>query len=76
MVDPIESIVSQVRQLPFDERLKVIQRIAADLLQAPATHGQRRLVYGKYRRAPGEMSTEEDFEMAEWRPSEKDLNGE
>ena len=76
MSDPIESIVSQVRQLPFDERLRVIQRIAIDMLQAPPASQQHRLVYGKYRRAPDEMSTEEDFGLAEWRPSEKDLNGE
>jgi hypothetical protein len=70
MHDPIESIVSKIRQLPFDERLKVIQRIAADLMQAPATQEQRRLVYSKYRRAPDRMSTEEDFAPAEWRPSQ------
>jgi hypothetical protein len=49
--------------------LKVIQRIAADLMQAPATREPRRMVYGKYRRAPDRMSTEEDFEMAAIRPS-------
>ena len=68
MKDQIENIISQVRRLPFDERLKVIQRIAADLMPRAETSQPHHLVYGKYLRATG-MSTEEDFKLAEWLPS-------
>jgi len=37
---------------------------------------QRNLIYGKYSNGTGgRMSSEKDFDVAEWRPSEKDLNG-
>ena len=75
MQDKIENIISQVRQLPFDEQMKLIQRIAADLMPREETTQSHYLVHGKYGHATG-ISTEEDFKMAEWQPSEKDLNGE
>jgi hypothetical protein len=33
------------------------------------------LIYGKYKNARGRMSTEEDFKIAEWRPTEEELDG-
>ena len=38
--------------------------------------GRRGLVYGEFADAPGRMSTEEDFKLAEWHPTEEQLNGE
>jgi hypothetical protein len=76
MTDAVETIVSQVRQLPLADQLLLIQRVAEELRLEASPAGGKAMVYGKYRRAPEEMSTEEDFKLAEWRPSERDLNGE
>jgi hypothetical protein len=76
MPDAVETIVSQVRQLPLADQLLLIQRVAEELRLETSPAGRKAMVYGKYRRAPEEMSTEEDFKLAEWRPSERDLNGE
>ncbi|MCI0663175.1 MAG: hypothetical protein L0220_19080 [Acidobacteria bacterium] len=75
MTDTVETIVSQVRQLPLADQLLLIQRVAEELRFETSPDRQKAMVYGKYRRAPDEMSTEEDFKLAEWRPSESDLNG-
>lgn len=75
----LDLIVSQVQQLSTHEQLQLIKRVAALLGRAgqPQPNGQASvgLVYGKYKDAPGQMSTEEDFHRAEWHPTEKDLNG-
>ncbi len=72
--------MDQVQQLSSAERLHLIKRIADSLaVEAVAektSHGQEGLVYGKYRSTAGRMSTEEDFRLAEWHPTERELNGE
>lgn len=76
----LESIMNQVQQLSSAERLQLIKRIADSLaVEAVAektSDAQEGLVYGKYRGTAGRMSTEEDFRLAEWRPTERELNGE
>lgn len=75
----LDLIMDQVRQLSAKEQLQLIKRVAELLgrayqtqLSRQPTHG---MVYGKYKDAPGQMSTEEDFRIAEWHPTEKELNG-
>lgn len=71
--DLVEQITTQVVQLPFGERLRLIHQII-DTLHLPQETGQRQyLIYGQFR-GP-QMSTEEDFRLAEWRPTERELNG-
>jgi hypothetical protein len=66
----------------------LLQLVAEDLQPAepaPETTGlvygkyrdteRRGLVYGEFADAPGRMSTEEDFKLAEWHPTEEQLNG-
>jgi hypothetical protein len=83
MHDQIENLVSQIRLLPFEERLLLIQRVAAELQESFVRTGgvtestpDSRLGYGKYRNAGDRMSSEEDFALAEWHPTEKELDGE
>jgi hypothetical protein len=75
----LDLIMNQVQQLSVSEQLQLIKRVAELLGCAgqpqPARQPIQGLVYGKYKDAPGQMSTEEDFRIAEWRPTEKDLNG-
>lgn len=71
----LDLIMGQVKQLSASEQLQLIKRVA-DLLTQPRPQPQLLgLIYGKYQDAPGPMSTEEDFRVAEWHPTEKDLNG-
>jgi hypothetical protein len=71
----LEAMMTQVQQLPPDDQLLLIKRVTELLVQVKQPDAPRRLVYGEFRDAPGEMSTEEDFRLAAWHPTEKDLNG-
>lgn len=69
----MEQILAQVEKLSPEERLRLIQRVAETLVPPEKPKQPQRLVYGQFK---GErMSTEEDFLIAEWRPTEKDLDG-
>ena len=68
-----EQITTQAVRLPFNERLRLIHWII-NTLRLPREKGQHQhLVYGQFRGA--QMSTDEDFCLAEWRPVEGELNG-
>ncbi len=67
----IERIVSQAIQLPFNERLNLIHRIIDTLPQD--TEQCQFLVYGQFQ--GDRMSTEEDFRVAERRPTEAEPDG-
>jgi hypothetical protein len=69
--------VKQVEKLSAQEQLRLIQHLAEELLQREAkSQAPRYLVYGEYRDTPDrEFSTEEDFKLAEWHPTEEQLNG-
>lgn len=69
----LEQVLSAAEQLPPDDRLRLIRRVAETLLATQPTVPSRRLVYGEFA-GPG-MSTEEDFHLAEWRPSEREFGG-
>lgn len=71
----LESIMAQVQRLSPDDQLLLIKRVAEMLMQTKQPEQPRYLIYGEFRDASGPMSTEEDFRLAEWHPTEKDLNG-
>ena len=61
--DTLSQLIRQARQLPPEERLRLIALVTDTL---SSSTGRRRLVYGRFR---GErMSGEEDFQLAEWYP--------
>lgn len=71
----LDNIIIQVQKLSAEYRLHLIQRITETLSKPSSTSLQSRpLEYGKY--SGGYMSTWEDFSIAEWRPTEEELNGE
>jgi hypothetical protein len=74
--EQFDIILNQVQQLSPEERLQLIKRVAASLKEVKQSGEQRYLVYGEYRNASGRESTEEDFKLAEWHPTEEWLNGE
>ena len=76
----LEAIIKQVEALPVEEQEALLTHIE-DLLAKTGEHDQvakasSGLVYGKYRSFPGRMSTEDDFKIAEWHPTDKELDGE
>lgn len=72
-VQVFENILTQVNQLSPEYRLKLIQRVTASLLPFPSQQ-TKPLQYGKYK--GNRMSTLEDFAIAEWHPTDEELNGE
>jgi hypothetical protein len=70
----LEKIVVLIRQLSPEHRLRLIQRITETLIPSSASPEPKPLQYGKYK--GNRMSTLEDFAIAEWRPTDKELNGE
>jgi hypothetical protein len=69
----LEKIVTQVKQLSPEYRLRLIQRIT-DTLIPSFPRQPKPIQFGKYK--TGRMSTLEDFAIAEWRPTDKELDGE
>lgn len=69
----LEQVAVEAERLSVEDRLRLIQRLAETLIPAPSRAHPRRLVFGEF--GGRSMSTEEDFEIAEWRPSERDLHG-
>ena len=71
-------VMQQALSLSPQEQLQLIKQLAEQLSQREAKSQQPRyLIYGEFRDTPGrEFSTEEDFKLAEWHPTEKELNGE
>ncbi|MEW5987025.1 MAG: hypothetical protein AB1791_10365 [Chloroflexota bacterium] len=72
-VQTMEQIVVKAQQLSLEEQLRLIQRLIETLLPAVQPKQPRLWRYGLFR---GEnMSSEEDFVMAEWHPTDEELNG-
>jgi hypothetical protein len=76
----LEAIIKQVETLPIEEQEALLSHLENLLAKTDVNEGVAKtsagLVYGKYHNFPGRMSTEEDFKIAEWRPTDKELNGE
>jgi hypothetical protein len=69
----LDKIVAEAQQLSAADRLRLIQRIAETLLPIPKPTQERLLKYGEF--SSGKISSEEDFTLAEWRPSEREPEG-
>ena len=74
-ISRLESIMAEVQRLSANEQLQLIKRVAELLALNQHIAERRGLIYGKYRDPTGKETTEEDFRLAEWHPTEKDLNG-
>jgi hypothetical protein len=74
--EQLEIVMNQVQQLSPAEQLELIKRVTEVLNNARGTGEHRQLIYGEFKGARGRESTEEDFKLAEWHPTEEWLNGE
>ncbi|MBX3265499.1 MAG: hypothetical protein KF831_02220 [Acidobacteria bacterium] len=69
----IAAIKDQVRSLPAEQRVELIKYLADSL----SAKGQESipLKFGKYSETGRRMATESDFRIAEWHPTDRELNG-
>ena len=73
--DQLQATIKQVQALSFEEQLQLIKYLADRLAESQPKREPRYLVYGEFRNSgTGRMSTEDDFKMAEWNPTEEELN--
>jgi hypothetical protein len=73
--DQLQATIKQVQGLSFEEQLQLIKYLADRLAESQPKSEARYLVYGEFRNSgTGRMSTEEDFKIAEWNPTEEELN--
>jgi hypothetical protein len=70
-------VLQQAQKLPVNEQFELIKCLAEKLAQKQKTQEARYLIYGEFANTQGRQpSTEEDFKLAEWHPTEAELNGE
>ena len=69
----VEKIVAEIRELPPQDRLKLIRTVVDTLILPSRPAESRPLVYGEFRGT--RMSDEDDFKIAEWRPADREMNG-
>ncbi|NCO32826.1 MAG: hypothetical protein AUJ92_18370 [Armatimonadetes bacterium CG2_30_59_28] len=74
-VNPLESVIKQAQTLDLSGQLRLIEEIENLLGKTCDAVPSRPLVYGEFHGEGGHLSSEEDFLIAEWRPTESDLNG-
>jgi len=73
--DQLQATIEQVKRLSFEEQLQLIKYLANRLAESQPKRESRYLVYGEFHNSgAGRMSTEEDFKIAEWNPTEEELN--
>ena len=69
----LEFIKRQSQGLPPEERVALIKFLADSL--STGARSSVPIKFGKYRDSGKGLSSDEDFTVAEWRPSESELNG-
>lgn len=76
-VSEYQLVFKQVERLSPQEQFQLIQQILEKLSKRENKPQEPQyLVYGEFRDTPGrEFSTDEDFKLAEWHPTEEQLNG-
>lgn len=73
--DQLQAAINQVQGLSFEDQLQLIKYLADRLAVFEPKGEARYLVYGEFRNSgTGRVSTEEDFKIAEWNPTEEALN--
>jgi len=73
MVASIDKVLAEAEALPPADRVLLIQRLTESLMRTGKPRESRQMQFGAY--SSGRQSTEEDFKIAEWHPTEAELNG-
>jgi hypothetical protein len=71
----LDKVFDQAKRLSPENRLRLIQRIIQTLVPFSPHEEPRPLRFGEFGGDEASMSTWEDFSIAEWRPTDEELNG-
>ncbi len=72
----LKKIIILVKQLSSEYRLRLVQQVIQTLIQPSRPQQQPQLLrFGEFKGNEGAMSTLEDFTIAEWRPTDEELDG-
>jgi hypothetical protein len=71
----LNNILTQVKQLPPEYRLRLVQLIIQTLIPPAPSQQPRPIRFGEFTGDEASMSTMEDFAIAEWRPTDEELDG-
>jgi hypothetical protein len=66
-------IKDQLRSLPTEQKVELIKYLADTL--SGEIYESKPLEFGKYSGSGRTMTAESDFIIAEWRPTDRELNG-
>lgn len=72
----LEGLLERIRLLPPEYRVRLMHGILETLIPPQSVEKTETVRFGEYGDFDGPFSTIEDYTIAEWRPSERDLNGE
>jgi hypothetical protein len=71
----LDRIFSEARHLAPEYRLRLVQRIIQTLVSPSPLQEPQPLRFGEFGGVEAAMSTLEDFTIAEWRPTDGELDG-
>ena len=71
----LDKIFSEARRLTPEYRLRLVQRIIQTLTPSSSLQEPQPLRFGEFGGDEAKMSTWEDFAIAEWRPTDEELDG-
>ncbi|MDX1523845.1 MAG: hypothetical protein R3264_19615 [Anaerolineae bacterium] len=66
----LENILTQVKQLSPEYRLRLVQRIIQTLISPAPSSQLQPIRFGEFSGDEASMSTLEDFAITEWRPTD------
>jgi hypothetical protein len=68
-------LITEIEKLPPALRLQFVQRVLQSVPPITSIEPLSILRFGEFWGDETKMSTEEDFAMAEWRPTDEELDG-
>ncbi len=71
----LDRLFGEARQLAPEYRLRLVQRIIQTLVSPSPLPQSNPLRFGEFGGDEAFMSTWEDFAIAEWRPTDEELDG-
>lgn len=71
----LDRIFSEAKHLSPEYRLRLVQRIIQTLVPSSPLQESQPLRFGEFGGDEASMSTLEDFALAEWRPTDEELDG-
>ena len=74
-IPTVEQLITQVEKLPPASRLQLVQRVLQSLLPTLTVEQPSILRFGEFSGDESKMSSDEDFIMAEWHPTDEEVDG-